>query len=146
VVDVLKTFIENPIFYRGIIPWVGFKQIGLNYEALERHAGMSKYSFVKMVEFAIEGVTSFSIKPLRLSIYMGVIVSAAAFVYLFYALYIKFFSTTGIPGWTSLMVCVLFIGGIQLIMLGIVGEYIGKLFIQSKGRPPYILKEKSQGF
>ena len=96
-----------------------------------------------MMMFAITGITSFSVKPLHLSTVIGVLLSITAFIYGFYALIIKFFSNEALPGWTSVLVSVLFIGGVQLIMMGIIGEYMGKLFIESKKRPNYILKDKS---
>ena len=143
VVDILKTFKENTLFLRGLISWLGFRQYGIKYTPHERFSGKTKYSVKKMMMFAITGITSFSVKPLHLSTVIGVLLSITAFIYGFYALIIKFFSNEALPGWTSVLVSVLFIGGVQLIMMGIIGEYMGKLFIESKKRPNYILKDKS---
>lgn len=95
-----------------------------------------------MVSLAVAGITSFSIKPLRLSVSLGLIISGLSFLYGLYALYARFFNNDVVEGWTSVMVAVLFIGGIQLVMIGIIGEYLGKMFLQHKGRQPYIIKEK----
>lgn len=143
VVEVLKTFTENTLFLRGLISWLGFKQYGVRYSPCERFSGKTKYSLKKMTMFALTGITSFSVKPLHLSTIIGVILSIVAFFYGIYAILIKLFSNEALPGWTSVLVSVLFIGGVQLIMMGIMGEYVGKLFIESKKRPNYILKDKS---
>ncbi|HPO49863.1 MAG TPA: glycosyltransferase family 2 protein [Spirochaetota bacterium] len=143
VVEVLKTFTENTLFLRGLISWLGFKQYGVKYSPCERFSGKTKYSIKKMTMFALTGITSFSVKPLHLSTIIGVILSIIAFFYGIYAILIKLFSNEALPGWTSVLVSVLFIGGVQLIMMGIMGEYVGKLFIESKKRPNYILKDKS---
>jgi polyisoprenyl-phosphate glycosyltransferase len=143
VVEVMKTIKENNIFMRGMISWLGFKQCGVEYSPDERHWGETKYTFKKMVKFAMEGITSFSIKPLRISTIFGYIFAALSFLYGIYAIFIKLFTNNTVSGWTSLLAGILFIGGIQMIMIGILGEYIGKLFIESKKRPNYIIKEKS---
>jgi dolichol-phosphate mannosyltransferase len=143
VADVLKNYNESPLFFRGMIPWIGFKQVGINYAPQPRFSGKTKYSLKRMVEFAIDGITSFSIKPLRISIFGGISLSVVAFVYLAYIFYLKMFTDQTVSGWASILGCVILIGGIQLIMLGIIGEYLGKLFMQSKGRPLYLVKEKS---
>ena len=96
-----------------------------------------------MIHFASEGITSFSVKPLKVSIYLGFIIAFIAFLYILYAMYISFFTNKAIAGWTSTIISVLFIGGIQLIMIGILGNYLGKLFIENKKRPNYIIKEKN---
>ena len=141
VVDELKKFRENWLFIRGLVSWLGFKQIGIEYDAQKRHAGRSKYSLSKMVSFSIHGITSFSILPLRVSIIFGLIISLSAFVYAVYALYAKYIMKVAIVGWTSILISVLFLGGIQLIFLGVIGEYLGKMFIETKHRPNYIIKE-----
>jgi glycosyltransferase involved in cell wall biosynthesis len=132
---------ENSLFIRGIISWVGFKQIGIKYHPNERFAGQTKYSMTKMLKFATSGITAFSTKPLKLSIFIGFAIAIAAFIYAVFAMYEAFFTSRTIPGWTSVIVSVLFIGGIQLIMIGIVGEYLGKLFMENKRRPNYIISE-----
>lgn len=143
IVEVIRNFQESPIFFRGIISWLGFKQYAIEYIPDERTWGKTKYSFTRMLKFAVSGITSFSIKPLRLSAFTGLVVALFAFLYGLYAIYMKIFQNNTIPGWTSTLIVISFIGGIQLIMIGILGEYIGKLFIESKRRPDYIIREKS---
>ena len=143
VVDELIKFRENWLFIRGIVSWLGFKQSGIEYKVQRRHSGQSKYSLSKMVGFAVQGITSFSILPLRASIFLGFIFSLCSFLYAIYAIYAKFVLNAAILGWTSILMSVLFLGGIQLIFLGILGEYLGKMFIETKSRPNYIIKEKS---
>jgi dolichol-phosphate mannosyltransferase len=140
VVDAIKTFKESHLFLRGLIPTLGFKQVALDYEPAVRFSGQSKYSLGKMFHFAINGITSSSAKPLYFSIYLGLFFAFLAFVYGCYAIYIAVFTDAAITGWTSLIASVLFIGGIQMILIGIVGIYLGKLFVQSKQRPTYIIK------
>jgi polyisoprenyl-phosphate glycosyltransferase len=140
VVDVFKKdFQENFLFIRGLIPWVGFKQTTINYLPNRRFKGKSKYTFFKMLNFAINGITSLSMKPLRIATFIGFVFSFFSFIYIFYALFIFFFTNKAIHGWTSVIFSVLFIGGIQLIILGIIGEYIGKMFFEIKKRPNYII-------
>jgi dolichol-phosphate mannosyltransferase len=137
----LKLFPENFLFFRGIIPWMGFKQTTVTFVANERFAGTTKYTLRKMLKFATTGVTAFSVKPLRISIYLGSVIAALSFVYGLYAVYTHFFTDRAITGWTSMIISVLFIGGINLLMLGIIGEYLGKLFIENKRRPNYLISE-----
>lgn len=143
VVNELRTFKEDSPFIRGIVSWLGFKQTGIDYEPQNRHSGSTKYTLRKMVSFAIHGITSFSIVPLRASVIFGLFVSFCSFLYTVYALYAKFYAQTTIPGWTSILISVLFLGGIQLIFLGLIGEYLGKMFIETKNRPNYVIKDKS---
>jgi len=143
VADVLKEYDESPLFFRGMLPWIGFKQAQINYEPAQRHSGVTKYSIRKMFEFAVDGITSFSIKPLRVSIFSGVFISLGAFIYLMYIIYERLFTTNAVSGWASILACVLLLGGIQLLTLGIIGEYLGKLFMGAKKRPNYIVRERS---
>jgi dolichol-phosphate mannosyltransferase len=143
VADVLKNYDESPLFFRGFIPWVGFKQTGIPYEPDQRHSGVTKYSFKRMFEFAIDGITSFSIKPLRVSIFFGTFLSFGAFIYLMFIIYEKIFTNHTLSGWASILACVLLLGGIQLLTLGVIGEYLGKLFMGAKKRPNYIIRENS---
>jgi dolichol-phosphate mannosyltransferase len=143
VVDTIKSFKESHLFLRGLIPTLGFQQVALDYEPAQRFSGQSKYSFSKMFQFAINGITSSSAKPLYFSIYLGLFFAFLAFVYGCYAIYISIFTDAAITGWTSLIASVLFIGGIQMILIGIVGIYLGKLFVQSKQRPTYIIKSST---
>ncbi len=141
VLDQLKHFTENFIFFRGIVPWLGFKQANIPYQAAERLAGETKYTFKKMLHFASAGVTSFSVRPLRYSIYLGLFFATLAFLYVIFAIFAFLFTDQTITGWTSLIVSIMFFGGINLIMLGIIGEYLGKLFIENKRRPNYLIDE-----
>jgi polyisoprenyl-phosphate glycosyltransferase len=143
VIQVLASFNEAHLFLRSIIPWIGFKQASIYYKPNHRFAGTSKYTIVKMIKFALNGITSFSIKPLQISIILGYIISSISFFYGVYAILASVVNHSTVSGWTSLIVCILFIGGIQLIILGIIGEYIGRIFIQVKNRPTYIIKESS---
>lgn len=141
VVNVIKSLPENYLFIRGLTSWVGFHQIGIEYKPEKRFSGQTKYSLKRMVHFASSGITSFSTKPLRLSIYLGFFIAIVSFIYGLFAIYEAIFTSNVIQGWTSVIVSVLFIGGIQLIMIGILGEYLGKLFMENKRRPNYIIKE-----
>lgn len=143
VVEVMKTIKESNLFMRGMISWLGFRQCGIEYMPGERHWGKTKYNMKQIIKFAVDGVTSFSVKPLRLATIAGYVIASLAFLYGVYAIFLKLFTDKAVSGWTSLLAGVLFIGGIQLIMIGILGEYVGKLFIESKKRPNYIIKEKS---
>lgn len=140
VVDICRNFSEMDLFWRGLIKWIGFKQIGIEYVPAERKFGKSKYTLKKMVQFALKGITSFSIKPLSIAIYLGFTFSLLSILFLPYALYSYWFGKT-ISGWASIIVTIAFFGGLQLMILGIIGLYLGKLFLQSKERPHYIIKE-----
>jgi dolichol-phosphate mannosyltransferase len=143
VVQVIRQFHETPLFFRGLIQWLGFKQYAIEYMPNERFWGKSKYSLKKMFNFALNGILSFSVKPLLFSIYFSVTISFCSFCYGFYAVFIKLFTDRAISGWTSMLAMMTFIGGIQLMVMGIIGLYLGKLFMESKGRPAYIIREKS---
>jgi polyisoprenyl-phosphate glycosyltransferase len=142
VVDVLKNVRERSRFLRGLISWVGFKQEFVEYEADRRFAGQTKYSLGKMIAFALDGITSFSAFPLRLATYLGLASALLSFVYIVYAVYVHFFTRTTIEGWTSVLVTVLFIGGVQLIFLGVIGEYLGRVFEETKQRPLYVISRR----
>lgn len=140
VVNVLKSFNEYDLFYRGLVKWVGFKQCALEYEQSDRLYGKSKYTFKKMFRFALQGITSFSIHPLYAAAYIGFAISLLSLLYIPYAIFSYYFGHA-ISGWASVIVTIAFFGGLQLTILGIIGIYLGKLFMQSKGRPLYIVKE-----
>jgi dolichol-phosphate mannosyltransferase len=144
VADVIKNNREHHLFLRGYISWIGFKQFQIAYFPDKRYSGDTKYSMRKMISFAISGITSFSIKPLRLAILIGVIISCFSALYLFYVLYLALFTDKAITGWASLIASILLLSSINLLCIGILGEYIGKLFIQSKNRPSYIIQEVDQ--
>ncbi|WP_353168990.1 glycosyltransferase family 2 protein [Flavobacterium sp.] len=139
VAQVFSDFTENELFIRGIINWVGFKQFAIHYEPNERYSGKSKYTLGKMMRFAVQGITSFSTKPLSMAIILGICLSVMAFIfYISYVLYSIYYGHV-ISGWASVITTVVFFGGLNLVVLGIIGVYIGKLFMQSKGRPNYLI-------
>jgi glycosyltransferase involved in cell wall biosynthesis len=135
---------EKNRFVRGLVSWVGFKQIAVEYERDERLAGESKYPLKKMLKLSMDGITSFSYKPLKLASYAGVTLSGIGFIYLLVVLYLKLFTDSTITGWSSLIVIQLFFSGIILIILGMIGEYIGRIYDETKNRPLYIVREKYQ--
>jgi len=141
VITTLNEMPEKNRFLRGMVSWAGFRQTGITYVRQERFAGETKFPFFKMLKFALTGITSFSFIPLQLASYFGFLVSAGAFISGFYVIYLKFFTDKTIQGWTSLMIALLFLGGIQLITLGIVGEYIGRMSDEVKQRPAYVIRE-----
>lgn len=141
VVEELKKIHEDQLFLRGIIPWLGFNEVTIEYVAQTRFAGETKYTEKKMFKFAVDGIMAFSIRPLRLSIFAGLIVSLMAFFYIMYAIIANLIYKITLPGWTSILVSVLFLGGFQLISIGILGEYLGKLFIENKKRGNYIINK-----
>ncbi|MDA3779781.1 MAG: glycosyltransferase family 2 protein, partial [Bacteroidales bacterium] len=142
-INEIRKLDENYLFIRGLISWLGFKQVAIYYNPEQRHSGETKYSTKKMLKLASSGITAFSTKPLKVSIYLGFFIAIFAFLYALYAIYIASFTSKALPGWTSTIVSVLFIGGIQLFMIGILGEYLGKLFIENKKRPNYIINENN---
>lgn len=141
VANELSRITENYLFIRGLIAWMGFKQKSIEYKPGQRHSGKTKYSFSKMLRFAVAGITSFSVKPLRISLVVGFVIALVAMGYGCYAIYAALFTELALPGWGSLIASVLFIGGIQLMVLGVIGEYLGKMFLENKRRPNYIIKE-----
>lgn len=143
VCDVLKTLTERNRYVRGLVSWVGFRQTSVEYVREERWAGETKYPLRRMVRFAADAITSFSYKPLKLAGYLGFTLSAMSFLYLMVIVYQKLFTDTTITGWASIVAVNLFFNGMMLVMLGIIGEYIGRIYDESKGRPLYILHEKA---
>jgi glycosyltransferase involved in cell wall biosynthesis len=143
VARILRQFNERDIFYRGFIAWIGFKQCELAYAPQKRGAGTTKYTFAKMARLACSGLLGFSILPLRLVALAGLLISSVSFAYGFYAICVKIFTDQAVSGWASVMTGVYFLGGIQLLSLGICGEYIGRVFMQVKNRPLYIVADSS---
>ncbi len=139
VISVFSNFSESEPFIRGLIKWLGFKQYAIEYTQGDRYSGKSHYTFKKMMGLALQGITSFSIKPLHTAVYLGFLFSVLSLLYIPYVVY-SFYSGTEIHGWASMIMTVVFFGGLQLIILGIIGIYIGKLFIQAKRRPNYIIR------
>ena len=141
VVNCLIAMPERSRFLRGMISWVGFRQIGIRYVANPRHAGKSKYSVRKMLSLAVQGITSFSSLPLRLSAYIGFATAVSVIPYALWGVYAKLFTDQVVHGWASLEVSVLFLGGVQLMSLGVIGEYVGRIYTEVKGRPIYVADE-----
>ncbi len=139
---ILKQMPEQHKYIRGQISWIGFNQTYLEYDREERMGGTTKFTYSKMIRFALDGISSFSTWPLKVSTITGFAVSAVAFGLIIYSLYQKFFGTTE-PGWTSLHISVLFIGGIQLIGIGMLGEYLGRVSDNVKNRPHYIVRDSN---
>ncbi len=140
-VEALLQFDEVNLFLRGLVPLVGFSSTQVTYVRAERFAGTSKYPFKKMLKFALEGITSFSVKPLRLITSLGCTISVISILAAIYALISKLLGST-VQGWTSLILSIWFLGGLQLIGMGILGEYIGKLYQEVKHRPKFIIEKK----
>ena len=139
VVDALKVIRERHRFIRGLVSWVGFPQTALEYDRDSRFSGESKYPVSKMLRFAIDGITSFSDVPLRFASYFGFVVSAIAFIVGIAEIAVRVFTGYNLPGYTSTIFAILFLGGVQLIGIGILGEYIGRIYEEIKGRPLYLL-------
>jgi dolichol-phosphate mannosyltransferase len=143
IVDVLKKMPEQEKFLRGQIAWAGYKQTFIEYDRDGRQAGKTGYTIRKMLRFALDGITSFSTAPLKFATALGFLVSLAAFVASLYVLYVRFITLNAVPGWASLMLVVLFLGGVQLICLGIIGEYISRLSANVRRRPLYVVRGKN---
>jgi polyisoprenyl-phosphate glycosyltransferase len=141
VVDILQAMPERDRFIRGMVSWIGFKQTALQYKRAERFAGHSKYPLRKMLRFATDGILSFSTKPLQMSVGVGIISAAIALMGIAYALFLRIFTSIWVEGWTALMIATLFIGGVQLVCIGILGEYIGRIYNEIKNRPLYVVQE-----
>jgi len=139
----LKQLREKDRFVRGLVSWIGFNQTGVSYSRDKRYAGVTKYPYRKMIKFAFDGITSFSTVPLKIATWSGYSASLLAFLYLLSVFVQKALGYT-IEGWATIMVALLFLGGVQLVCLGIVGEYIGRIFNEVKPRPMYVLEEVLQ--
>ena len=137
--DYLRQLRENDRFVRGLVSWVGFKQVGVAYERDSRLAGETKYPLRKMMKFAVDGITSFSNMPLKLASWLGYLTSFLAFAYLV-SVFVQRAMGQTVEGWATIMVAMLFLGGVQLICIGIIGEYIGRIFNETKSRPLYVIE------
>jgi dolichol-phosphate mannosyltransferase len=144
VADELRAMREKDRFVRGLVSWVGFRQTSVMYERDERFAGETKYPYRKMIKFALDGITSFSTAPLKLASWLGYISSMLGFLYLASVFVQKILGHT-VEGWATIMVALLFFGGVQLICLGILGEYVGRIFTEIKPRPVYIVEQSIGG-
>lgn len=141
IVDVLKNMPEQQKFLRGQISWAGFRQTYIEYDREQRHAGETGYTYRKMIRFALDGITGFSNVPLKFATIAGFLVSGITFLLSLYALYSRFVAKDYVPGWTSLILAVLFIGGVQLISIGIIGEYVSRMSDNMRRRPLYIVSD-----
>lgn len=141
VVNALKTMREKHRFLRGMSVWVGFRQTGVKYVRAERYAGETKYPFKKMLKFALDGITSFSYLPLQLATYVGFVAALLAVIGIIVTIILRLSGSQAFYGQATTLVSVLFLGGVQLISLGIIGEYLGRIYDEVKGRPLYIVRE-----
>jgi polyisoprenyl-phosphate glycosyltransferase len=139
--EALKSIRERNRFIRGLAGWIGFRQTSVTFVRDVRYAGETKFPLKKMMQFALTGIVSFSLVPLQLAGYLGFLVSSVSFLYMVYAIGLKLFTDRVVQGWTSVMVAVLFLGGVQLLSLGIIGEYLGRVYEEVKQRPLYIVAE-----
>lgn len=141
VADTLRAMPERDRFVRGMVSWAGLRQTAILYQRSERFAGSTKYPLRKMLHFALNGIFSFSTKPLQLSTTFGILCALLAFFGILYTLFMRFFTNIWVEGWTALMLAILFIGGVQLISIGILGEYVGRIYNETKKRPLYVVHE-----
>lgn len=139
-INALKQFEEVGLFLRGIIPQLGFSSTCIYYKQADRAAGESKYSLRKMIALAVQGVTSFSTAPLHMITVLGLTVSLVSLGFAFYAIWVKLVSDSALPGWASTVVPMYFLGGIQLLCIGIIGEYLAKIYMETKRRPRYLIE------
>jgi dolichol-phosphate mannosyltransferase len=143
VADDLCRLREHSPFVRGLVTWVGYRQVGVQYDREPRYKGQTKFSTAKMMSFALDGITSFSSRPLRLASHLGLFFAAVSLMLMVSLVVYKLTGGTGvIQGWTSLIVAVMFLGGLNLIAIGLLGEYVGRIYDQVKGRPLYLVKER----
>ena len=145
VARVLNSMNEHNKFLRGQIAWIGFRQTYVLYDRHSRHGGTTGYTYRKMIRFALDGITGFSDFPLKVASLAGFVVSGVTFLVALYALYARFIAHDIVPGWTSLIISILFLGGVQLFSLGIIGEYLSRISLDVKNRPLYIIDETSEG-
>lgn len=141
VCDVMSRLTEKNRYVRGLVSWTGFRQTAVSYVREERFAGETKYPLRKMLRFAMDGITTFSYKPLKISTYIGFILAFFSFVYLIVVLCLRLFTDVTVAGWASILAVLLISNGVVLMMLGIIGEYIGRIYDETKNRPLYIVRE-----
>jgi glycosyltransferase involved in cell wall biosynthesis len=140
-IEALKSYTEVNLFLRGIVPLIGYRTATVYYERGERFAGESKYPLSKMLAFAMDGITSFTAFPLRVIAFLGILVSMMSVVMIGYVLWIKLCTDQAVPGWASSVIPVYLLGGVQLLSIGILGEYVAKLYFEAKRRPRYFVEE-----
>lgn len=141
VVNCFSSIRERTRFLRGLTTWVGFKTKAVSYKAKSRYSGQSKYCFMKMLLFSLDGIFSFSTIPLLISVYLGFLMTLLSVFLIFHAVYVRYFTNKAISGWATIIVLITIIGGVQLILLGFVGMYIGKIYEETKQRPLYIIRD-----
>jgi len=141
VVTTLLQFHEGGLFLRGLLPWIGYPSCKVEYQAHRPFAGQTKYPLTKMLRFAWNGIVSFSLIPLRLGIGVGLITSLIAFGGIVYAIYGRFISGSAVPGWASAVSIISFLFGVLFVVLGLIGEYIGRIFMEVRGRPRFVIDE-----
>lgn len=139
-IDALKQFGETNLYLRGIIPLLGYRSEVIEYDRAPRFAGQSKYPLRRMLSLALNAVTSFSVVPLRVISLLGLLVSLGTMVVSAWVLWVALFTDLGVPGWASTVLPIYFLGGVQLLSLGVIGEYVGKIYIEAKGRPRYFIE------
>ncbi len=142
VVDVLQSMPERDRFVRGMVSWIGFRQTSIPYARSARFAGETKYPLFKMLRLGWDGIMSFSTAPLRLATWVGFLASGVSITGIMYALVLRMFTNIWVPGWTALFIAVMFLGGVQLICLGVIGEYMGRTYHEAKHRPLYVVAER----
>ena len=142
VIDAILSLRENNIFMKGIFGWTGFKSVGIKYTRQKRVAGESKWNYWKLWNFALDGITASTTLPLRIWTYLGTILATSGMAYALYIIIRTIIKGIDVPGYASLLVFILVLGGLQMIILGIIGEYIGRIFMEVKNRPLYIVEEK----
>jgi len=142
VVDILKAMPERNRYLRGLASWVGFRQARIRYARDRRYTGKSKYTLWKLAKLAFDGITSFSHFPLRLVVHLGLVVSLVGFLYGAIIIILGLVFGRVVPGWTTLMAAVIFLGGVQLVVVGIIGEYVGRIYVEVQQRPLYLIKQK----
>jgi hypothetical protein len=141
-VEALKPLREQHRFMKGLFAWIGYPQVAVPYQRDERHAGHTKWNYWKLWNLALEGFTSFTTGPLKVATYLGLVVAAFAFAFAGFIIYKTLVFGDPVKGYPSLMVVILFLGGTQLVAMGVIGEYLGRMFDESKRRPLYFLKEQ----
>ena len=140
-VEALKEFRESQRNAKGIFSWIGYKKKEILYDRDPRVAGQTKWNYIKLVNLAIDGITSFTIAPLRIASLLGTLISFGAFIYIIYLIVRTIFFGSDVAGYPSTMAAILFLGGVQLLSLGVIGEYVGRIFNETKKRPLYLVEE-----
>ena len=142
--EAVKQLREHNRFMKGIFAWVGFPSVGVSYNRDSRYAGETKWNYTKLWNLSIDGITAFTTAPLRLAIYLGVFIAVASFIYAIFIIFKVLFIGETVQGFPTLAIFILLLGGIQLIFLGVIGEYLGRIFSETKNRPLYFIKQVLQ--